>query len=221
MGYISDAIERYSAIVGDMTDDGVILDWPKCKVIRTVHSNEHLRVLRMFCSLLMDSEMTCNETKVLLKNRYMKVADVPKHLYIDYGISISKDNARNKITKDIKALIGLLGDKFEVDAILYGNNMAHYEAILIRELIKYKSDPLGDLLGISLGYEGSACNAGDLEARADKVIKDIRPYLLKSIKETRDRIDYGALNYIRYSILCGENGTKYIDKLLDLEYVIE
>lgn len=197
--------------------------------------NDRIKLLQYLVSLVKDTDIICNETKLYVFNRYITIRNVNEALNeiaeSKGGKQYSYNTTQSKIAYDRDKLHKLFGDGMISDIAFRTNNdekMKEYTEKIINAHIKYNKNITTDLrdnLALDISKE-HLCSELD-DTRFDDFLMTISPYLkshMQSISSMLDTDSIGYFNYLLYSPILTDVDKKRLDILklkLDPNYTVD
>lgn len=177
-------------------------------------SDERIRLLQSIFSLLRDTKIVCNETKLYIFNRYITmqgVADEMAKLRVGENYSpedVKFNTTKTKINYDRDKIEKIFGVTLLPDIILVTNNgdkIKNYIVLVAEAMGKYGSKDLTKLKdGLALKLEADSLCGELSEEKYQEFLSTIKPYLRSHMKKIEDSIDKSAIGYFNY-LLYGTN----------------
>lgn len=195
-------------------------------------SNDRIRLLQCFLSLIKDTDMVSNETKYYVFNRYITKKGVNEELnelLKDKGKQYKYNTTASKINYDQTKLEKQFGNEMLSDIILRTNNsddIKRHTNNIIQAYLKYNSNKAEDLrnnIALELDKD-TLCSELDDE-KFKTFITVISPYLkshMKMISSIIDADSVGYFNYLLYSPILSDVDKTRLDELkqlLDPSYI--
>lgn len=195
-------------------------------------SNDRIRLLQYIISLVKDTDIVTQETKLYVFNRYISIKDVNieiNRVLEPTGKQYSYNTTASKIAYDRDKLQKLLGTDILADIAFRSENedkIKIHTKNVINAHIKYGKHIKKDLRdGLALEINKNyLCTELD-EDKFDQFLSDISPYLkshMEKIAEEIDKDSVGYFNYLLYSPMLSDVDKQRLEKLkqrLDPSYI--
>ena len=186
-----------------------------------------IMLLKDLLTLLKDSEIVCNETKLYIFNRYITlkgVNDVMNESFNKGDKPISYSTTTSKVNYDRSKLEKLFGYDLISDIVLRSNNedkMKDYSNKIAFAYAKWgnkEGRKLRDNLVLSLNP--AVLNTELDEDQFNELIATIEPYTRDKMQEVAKSLDEDCVGYFNYLLLCPLNNQTDKQRFEELKQIL-
>ncbi len=214
----SNLMSKLKSLVCDFRDDnGIILDKPAGRYIKTKIEEDRRPFLRQFVDLLMNTRFITKETKVYISKKYYTVEAVYEELKRE-NPDIKLNTVKAKIYYDKNKIEAAFGEDMCANVLEYRDvDMASYKKKLADVMKKYANINVLDNLIIELPQAEMSDTVDDAEYETMKQI--MLRFSRKSVEDLKllmNKQAVGYVNYILTSSLLSEKDKERRDELIEL-----
>lgn len=231
----SSLLKEIKTVAGDMIDNnGNFRTIPIGPTGKRNLSEDRIKLLQSFLTLLRDTGMLCEETRMYLFNKYITLKGVTDELNSKVGVNGKEFNnhtTNSKVNYDRVKIQKRIGDNVITDILMPGTSeeiLSIYSKKIIEANIIYgrqNGEDLRDNIALNLDKK-ALCIELD-EERFNGFIQAILPYLKSHMQTVIESIDKESIGYFNYLILSNSlqgvdlERYNYIKQLLNPSEIID
>lgn len=193
-------LKQLKGLVHDFYVEDKVLMEPVGRLSKKELPEDTIKFLSQFVDLLMNTRITCTETKLYISDLYITHRGIANEMELK-GLGRPNTNTiQTKIWNDKAKIIKLFGEGMLLELIEYRNtsNLSHYNSQLSKAKEKYSNSRLLSNIALKLPDTTNIKTTSVDSSEFDEFISIIRPYCKRHMSFISEQLPVEVVSYCKY-----------------------